>query len=78
MKTFRIYGKKLNTWFIEDEKGRPILRQVELQYKEYSECGELIGAGSEDFGFIAINKRDSKIVKEYLSNKYKSTLLQLR
>lgn len=111
MKTFRIYGKKLNTWFIEDEKGRPTLRQVELQYKEYNECGELIGAGSEDFsgerynreivhkqvfswdgekrnkggkrwfddfGFVAINKRNSKIVKEYLSNKYKSTLLQLR
>lgn len=111
MKTFRIYGKTLNYWHVEHENGGPLLRQIEISYKEYDEYGELIGAGSEDFsgerynreivhkqvfswdgekrnkggkrwfddfGFVTINKRDSKIVKEYLSNKYKSTLLQLR
>ncbi|WP_373262356.1 hypothetical protein [Hungatella hathewayi] len=56
MKTFRIYGKTLNTWFIEDEKGREILRQVEIAYKEYNECGELIGAGSEDFSRERYNR----------------------
>lgn len=110
MKTFRIYGKRLNYWHVEDEKGRPILRQVEIAYKEYNEYGELIGVGSEDFskerydqivhkqvfswdgekrnkggkrwfddfGFVTINKRDSKIVKEYLTKLHGSTLLQLR
>lgn len=111
MKTFRIYGKRLNYWHVEDEKGRPILRQIEIAYKEYNEYGELIGVGSEDFskeryereilykqiyswngekrnkggnrwfddlGSIIYNKRDSKIVKEYLTKLHGSTLLQLR
>lgn len=56
MKTFRIYGKKLNYWHIEDENGRPILRQIELSYKEYNEYGELIGAGSEDFSGERYNR----------------------
>ena len=46
----RIYGKVLKKWCVEDEVGRKILRQMEIEYKEYdTESGELVAVGSEDF-----------------------------
>lgn len=46
----RIYGKTLETWKHEDERGRMVTVQRELAYREYdSETGELVGVGSEDF-----------------------------
>ena len=46
----RIYGKTLEKWTAEDERGRERLVQEEVAYKEYdSETGELVGVGSEDF-----------------------------
>ena len=46
----RIYGKELERWYVTDERGRDICRQIEIEYKEYDiETGELVGAGSEDF-----------------------------
>ena len=45
----RIYGKNLNYWKVEDERGREIIRQIEIAYREYETTGELVGAGSEDF-----------------------------
>ena len=47
--TYRMYGKELETWTVYDEKGRPILRQIEFPYKEYDKNGVLCGVGSEDF-----------------------------
>lgn len=47
--TVRIYGKTLNQWTAVDERGREVLTQVELAYKEYdSRTCELVRAGSED------------------------------
>lgn len=48
-KTYRIYGKVLETWEHEQENGRVRTYQVEIAYKEYDADGELVGAGSEDF-----------------------------
>lgn len=46
----RIYGKTLEIWTAEDERGRNRITQREISYHEYdSETGELVGAGSEDF-----------------------------
>ena len=49
-RTFRLYGKALNTWTHTNEKGYEVLTQVELAYKEYeTETGEFVATGSEDF-----------------------------
>lgn len=46
----RLYGRELECWYVEDEKGRKILKQIEFEYKEYDiETGDLVGYGSEDF-----------------------------
>lgn len=46
----RLYGRELERWCVEDEKGRSIMRQVELEYTEYDiETGEIVAVGSEDF-----------------------------
>ena len=34
-KTVRIYGRELESWWVEDDKGRRFLRQIELEYTEY-------------------------------------------
>lgn len=58
--TVRLYGKKLNEWFVEDEEGREKMVQVEYEYKEYdSWTGHLVATGSEDFS----NKRSSSDMK---------------
>lgn len=49
MNTYRIYGKVLESWEHEIAPGRVRTYQVELEYKEYNERGELVGVGSEDF-----------------------------
>ena len=49
-KTVRIYGRELESWWSEDDKGRRILRQIELEYTEYDiETCEIVATGSEDF-----------------------------
>lgn len=46
----RIYGKTIQSWKHEDEKGRQITTQREIEYREYSvENGTLVGEGAEDF-----------------------------
>ena len=56
LKTYRIYGKRLQEWTREDEQGRVRLVQVEIEYKEYDEEGDLVGAGSEDFSLERLHK----------------------
>lgn len=46
----RLYGKKVSKWMHEDERGRNVCYQFEMEYKEYSvENGTLVGEGTEDF-----------------------------
>lgn len=45
----RIYGKVLNTWKSENERGKMVVVQMEVEYKEYTTTGQLVGTGSEDF-----------------------------
>lgn len=47
--TLKVYGATLNTWKAQDEKGRDVVTQYEIAYKEYDVNGNLISAGSEDF-----------------------------
>lgn len=48
--TARIYGKTVQTWKHEDERGREVIAQREIEYREYDlEDGSLIGTGTEDF-----------------------------
>lgn len=48
--TIRIYGKTLETWSHEDEKGRKRIYQTEIAFKEIdAETGEIVEIGSEDF-----------------------------
>lgn len=35
MQIVRIYGKVVNRWWGEDNKGRQIVTQEEIEYKEY-------------------------------------------
>ena len=52
----RIYGKALERWTAEDERGRERTTQIEYAYMEYdSKTGEIIGAGSEDFSPKRLN-----------------------
>lgn len=51
MTTYRIYGKELERWTHEDDRGIQRMVQVEIEYKEYDENGDLVAAGSEDFSF---------------------------
>jgi len=59
-KTVKVYGKVLNEWFSTDDKGRKILTQTEVAYKEYRENGELKSIGSEDFSPVRWNKETKK------------------
>lgn len=45
----RIYGKILHTWTYTDEQGRLRASQIEVEYRDWNEAGQLIGTGSEDF-----------------------------
>lgn len=56
MKTYRIYGKRVQEWTHEDENGRERLVQVEIEYKEYDEDGDLVGIGTEDFSLERMKK----------------------
>ena len=48
--TLKVYGKKINRWTAYDEqRGKEITTQVEVEYKEYDRDGELIATGTEDF-----------------------------
>ena len=45
----RIYGKELERWTAENERGREVMTQVEYAYRDYSPKDEVIATGSEDF-----------------------------
>lgn len=46
----RIYGQTVKVWKSEDERGRSIITQKEIAYKEFDpETGEVVGVGTEDF-----------------------------
>lgn len=46
----RLYGDTINTWWVEGENGRRILRQAEVEYMDYNlDNGTLAGTGTEDF-----------------------------
>ena len=47
--SMRIYGKILHTWTHTDEQGRLRTSQMEVEYRDWNEAGQLIGTGSEDF-----------------------------
>lgn len=47
--TMKVYGKIINRWMHENERGHKITDQVEVEYKEYDSNGNLIGIGTEDF-----------------------------
>ena len=48
--TVRIYGKELERWTYEDERGNTRTSQIEIAYTEYDiETGEIVMIGSEDF-----------------------------
>lgn len=57
MTTYRIYGKEIERWTHEDEHGRERTVQVEYEYKEYDETGDLIGTGTEDFSYDRMKKQ---------------------
>lgn len=53
----RIYGKVVNRWWGEDNKGRKTVIQEEIEYKEYdAETGELRATGTEDYSPERRNK----------------------
>lgn len=53
----RVYGKVINRWYGEDNKGRKITTQKEVEYKEYdAETGALRATGTEDFSPERWNK----------------------
>lgn len=57
-RTFRLYGKRLNTWTQTNEKGWTVVTQLELAYKEYEiETGDLVATGSEDFSIERFHKQ---------------------
>ena len=63
-RTVRLYGKVLNSWKVRDEQDRLILRQLEVEYKDYDiTTGEVVGVGSEDFSADRWNK--TIITKEW-------------
>lgn len=47
--TLKVYGKIINRWMHQDERGREVTTQVEVEYKEYDNNGNLIRIGTEDF-----------------------------
>ena len=48
--TLKIYGEKVNRWTAWDEnKGREVTTQIEVEYKEYDTTGKLVAIGTEDF-----------------------------
>ena len=47
--TMKVYGEIINRWMVEDERGRRITRQIEVEYKEYNRNGDLVRIGTEDF-----------------------------
>lgn len=49
MERIRVYGKELERWCHLDQNDKERLVQIEFEYKEYDEDGELVGIGSEDF-----------------------------
>jgi hypothetical protein len=69
-KTVRIYGKRINEWFSTDEKGNKVLTQLEVEYKEYRENGELKCTGTEDFSPIRWNKRKQRWIWTWDGQKY--------
>lgn len=55
--TVRIYGKELEQWTYEDERGNTRISQIEIAYTEYDiHTGEIVGAGSEDFSMNRYHK----------------------
>lgn len=52
----RVYGKTVNRWTSEDEKGRVYTTQYEIEYKEYDKEWNLVGAGTEDFSPERLHK----------------------
>lgn len=59
-KTYRIYGKVLESWEHEVAPGRVRIYQEEIEYKEYDQAGELVGVGSEDFSMDREKKRTAR------------------
>ena len=55
LKRVRIYGRTIDSWSVADENGRVIIRQIEVEYKDYEfdfwGNGEwdLVCTGTEDF-----------------------------
>ncbi|MBR3238813.1 MAG: hypothetical protein IKF99_10285 [Oscillospiraceae bacterium] len=49
MARIRIYGRTLNTWVSQDERGREIIIQKEIEYTDFDETGSVLCKGSEDF-----------------------------
>ena len=48
--TLKVYGDTLNYWKAYDEQlGREVVTQREVEYKEYDSQGNLINVGTEDF-----------------------------
>ena len=45
----RIYGRTLNTWYATDEEGRTRVSQIEVEYTDRNQDGQIIAEGSEDF-----------------------------
>ena len=60
----RIYGKELERWTYDDEKGRERTYQIEYAYKEYdAETMDICNAGSEDF---SLDRWNSEIEKRWV------------
>lgn len=49
IKTVRLYGKTVEMWTATNERGRDVMTQAEIEYKEYNALGELVATGTEDF-----------------------------
>lgn len=48
--TLKVYGEIKTIWkAYDEEKGREVVTQREVEYKEYDNQGNLIGTGTEDF-----------------------------
>lgn len=76
--TVRIYGKIVNEWKAEDEKGREYIMQQEWTYTDYnSETGEIIGTGTEDiqkaFGYNYKHRMDHRTIYTWNGRYYEKS-----